>query len=201
MRQVDLVANAHHRVVVLGTSASGKTTLARALACHLDVPHVELDRLHHGPGWTRRTDFVERVASAADAEEWIADGNYAEVRSILWPRATAFVWLNYSLTFTLSRAVRRSFVRGWRRDEVFPGCRESLRASFLDLGGIPWWVLRTHRVHRATYPALLEERRNAGALVLEMHTQRQTDDMIAEVHAVFTRSNGVPLRARARSID
>ena len=40
---------------------SGKTSLARRLAAELNVPHVELDALHHGPNWDQKlrgTSFV-----------------------------------------------------------------------------------------------------------------------------------------------
>ena len=42
----------YRRVNVVGTSASGKTTFARALAERLGVRHVELDALHWQSGWT-----------------------------------------------------------------------------------------------------------------------------------------------------
>jgi adenylate kinase family enzyme len=37
------------RVVVVGSSCSGKTTFARSLAEIVGSPHVELDALHWGP--------------------------------------------------------------------------------------------------------------------------------------------------------
>ena len=37
------------RVMVVGTSCSGKTTLARGLSGALGVPHIELDALYWGP--------------------------------------------------------------------------------------------------------------------------------------------------------
>lgn len=38
------------RIVVKGSSGSGKSTVADELARRLGVPHIELDALHHGPG-------------------------------------------------------------------------------------------------------------------------------------------------------
>jgi adenylate kinase family enzyme len=45
---------------VAGTSSSGKTTLARALAEKLDYAHIELDALHWGRGGSRGRAFVTR---------------------------------------------------------------------------------------------------------------------------------------------
>ncbi|NPC99119.1 shikimate kinase [Nocardioides sp. zg-DK7169] len=49
------------RVLLAGRSGSGKTTLGRRLAEVLAIPHVELDALHHGPGWTPRPEFLDDV--------------------------------------------------------------------------------------------------------------------------------------------
>ena len=39
------------RINVVGTSCSGKTTLARAIAGRLGLPYTELDALFWGPRW------------------------------------------------------------------------------------------------------------------------------------------------------
>ena len=64
------------RVVVVGTSCSGKTTLARRLAGILGTPHVELDSLHWGPEWTPHADFPSRVLEAVEQPRWVIEGNY-----------------------------------------------------------------------------------------------------------------------------
>jgi len=99
------------RIVVVGTTGSGKTTLAGELARRLEVPHVELDALHWEPGWTEApTDlFRERVTHALSGEAWVADGNYSAVRDIVWSRADTIVWLDYSLPTMLYRLARRTF--------------------------------------------------------------------------------------------
>jgi len=44
------------RINVVGTSGSGKTTVARRAAEALGVPFVELDALHWEPGWQEAPD-------------------------------------------------------------------------------------------------------------------------------------------------
>ena len=48
------------RVIVIGTSGSGKTTMAKRLAERLAAPHIELDGLHWGPNWTEEPDELLR---------------------------------------------------------------------------------------------------------------------------------------------
>jgi len=72
------------RVSVVGTSGSGKSTLASQLADILGVPHLELDAVHHQPGWEPLpTDEFRRVVAArAAAGGWVIDGNYGRVRDL-----------------------------------------------------------------------------------------------------------------------
>ena len=79
----------HHRIVVVGTSGSGKTIFARQLAGILDYAHIELDALHWGPNWTAQPEFPELVRGAIIADNWVVDGNYRTVRDQVWARATA----------------------------------------------------------------------------------------------------------------
>ena len=65
------------RVVVVGTSGSGKTTFARALASRIGVPHVEFDAYRHGPNWTETPNdiFRQNLLEALSGPVWVADGN------------------------------------------------------------------------------------------------------------------------------
>src|SRR4051794_28329124 len=119
------------RVAVIGTSCSGKTTFARSLAAKLAVPHIELDALHWGPNWTPRDPDVFRasVDVATSQSHWVCDGNYRVVRDLVWSRATAIVWLNYSFPTVFRRAITRTAVRCVRRTPLYAGNQESLRGA------------------------------------------------------------------------
>ena len=65
------------RLVVIGTSGAGKTTVAKRIASILDVPHIEFDAYRYGPNWTKTPDDVvrDRLSESLRAEAWVADGN------------------------------------------------------------------------------------------------------------------------------
>ena len=72
------------RVVIIGSSCSGKTTMARRLADILQTPHIEQDAIHWLPDWQEREDdeFRELVGTAVAADRWVVDGNYNMVRDL-----------------------------------------------------------------------------------------------------------------------
>ncbi len=146
------------RVVVVGCSGSGKTTFARQLAQQLCVPHVELDALHWLPDWVPRPtdEFCALVAQAVSQERWVTDGNYRAVRGLVWSRATAVIWLNYTFPTVFGRVLRRTLRRTLTREVLYMGNRESLRRSFLSRDSILWWVITTFRRRRRQFWALFD---------------------------------------------
>jgi adenylate kinase family enzyme len=114
------------RIVVIGTSGAGKTTLARAVARRLDMPRIELDALNWQAWWRdlARHDpeaFAQNVAQAIQGDRWVADGNYRGVRDLLWRKATHLVWLDYERPVIMARVIGRSLLRVILRTELWPG--------------------------------------------------------------------------------
>ena len=139
------------RINVVGTSCSGKTTLARALEKRLDLPHVEFDVLFWDQDWTPvpRDVFRQRLTDALAADAWVADGGYESARDITWARTDTVVWLDYPMPLVLGRWARRTVRRLRTQEENWPGTgnRESLYNAFRP-GGLLWWILRTHHGRR-----------------------------------------------------
>lgn len=158
------------RVVVVGTSCSGKTTLARRLATILGTPHVELDALYWGPAWTLRPDFQQEVLAAAEQPRWVIDGNYSAVRDVIWRRGTVIVWLDYSFARVLSQALRRTARRIVTRERLYGGNRETIRNALFDREGIPWWVVRTHARRRRQFLDLFKRPEYGHATVIPLKT-------------------------------
>jgi adenylate kinase family enzyme len=126
----------------------------------LDVPHVELDSLFWGPRWTGSSGspeaaerFRKRVADATNGDTWVVDGNYSQVRDVLWPRADTIVWLDYPLALVFWRVLRRSVWRAFTGELLWGTNRESLR-GLLAKDSLLWWVLKTHARRRRTFAAL-----------------------------------------------
>jgi len=144
------------RVNVVGTSCSGKTTLALALAERLGVPCIELDELHWEPNWTEAPGEVmrNRVQAAISADAWVVDGNYSVVRDLVWARADTVVWLDLSLPTILARYAARTVRRVRAREELWSGNRERL-GNLLGRGSLLWWILSTYRRRRRDYRVLL----------------------------------------------
>src|SRR5215211_6534429 len=94
LRDADPLPRRPTRVLVAGTSGSGKTTLAGIVAGTLALPRIELDALHHGPGWTIRPAFEADVERFSSGPAWVTEFQYAAVRDLLLERADLLVWLD-----------------------------------------------------------------------------------------------------------
>ena len=169
------------RVVVVGTSCSGKTTLARQLSRALGSAHVELDAIHWKPGWQERpVDEVRQMASeAAAGERWVMDGNYSAVRDIVWGRATTVVWLNYPFRVVLWRCLCRTIRRAMTREELFSGNRERFRQSFLSRDSIILWAITSHRRVRQDYRRILDGGDFPHLRVIELRGPSEAGALVA----------------------
>jgi adenylate kinase family enzyme len=170
------------RVVVVGTSCCGKTTLARRLSRILASEHVELDSLYWGPEWTPRLDFIESVLAITQQPRWVIDGNYSAARDIIWRRSLAIVWLNYSFARVFSQALWRTTRRIITRERLYAGNRETVRNALFDRNGLPWWVIRTYGKRR-DLPELFRRPEYAHAAVIQLDRPVAAEAFFAEVSA------------------
>lgn len=143
------------RVIVIGTTGSGKTTFAKALAQRLGVPHGEQDAWNHEANWQAAPPerFRARVDAFTFGPAWVMDGNYSKARDIGWARADTLVWLDYPAWLVYGRIVRRTFLRVVTREELWNGNRETWRGA-LEADSPLRWFWKTHWRRRRETPLL-----------------------------------------------
>lgn len=168
------------RVAVVGTSCSGKSTLAERLAPVLALPRIELDEIHWGPGWNASPPDVFRsdVEAALAAPRWICAGNYSAVRDIVWRRATALVWIDLPFPVVFARALLRTLRRTLTRAPVCGDNREPW-LGFLDPEWIPYWVVRTWRRNRIVFRTLIDSGTFAALDVIELRSRVEVERFVA----------------------
>ena len=173
------------RVVVVGTSCSGKTTFARHLSELLQARHIELDAIHWKADWEPRAPAELRhlVEEAVSDERWIVDGNYGAVREVTWPRATAVAWLNYPFWLVFSRALWRTVRRVSTREELYSGNRESFRGAFLSRDSILLWIISSHWRHRRDYRRLRETEHYPELRFFEFRRPKEASIFLAQTRA------------------
>jgi adenylate kinase family enzyme len=180
------------RIVVVGASCSGKTTLSRQLAAILSAPHVELDAFYWNPRWTPTPadTLRQRVEQALSASRWVCDGNYSGLQDLVWKRATAVVWLNYSFPRVFGRAMGRTASRLWTGEGVCNGNRETLRLVLLSRNSIIWWVIRSYRGRQRWCREQFGSLDHAHLRLIELRHPRETAALVAEIRR-DTSSQGV----------
>ena len=169
------------RINVVGTSGSGKTTVARAIATRLGLPHIEMDALFWKPNWgeTPDSELFPRVDEKTNLPGWVLDGNYSRVRDIVWPKADTIVWLDYSFARVFSQLLWRTIHRAVTREPMWGGCRESFRISLFSRHSILVWCLRTYWKRRRNYPEILARPEHAHLRIIRLRNRRQTARWLA----------------------
>jgi adenylate kinase family enzyme len=171
------------RVSVVGTSCSGKTTLARKIAEANGIPYVELDAIYWCADWNPLPveEFRRAVEVQVAADEWVVDGNYSKVRDLIWSRATHLVWLNLLFPIVFWRAVSRTLSRVITQEELFAGNRETLRRAVFDRDSILWWVIRTHRRRARKYRELIDDHRYPDLAIHEVTNSAEAQAVLLDL--------------------
>ena len=176
------------RVIIIGPSCSGKSTLGRDLAARLGAAHVELDALFWEPNWQEpgAETFRQRVrdATAAGNGRWVVSGGYvSRLLDVIWPDATTIIWLDLPKRVTLPRIITRSW-RRWRTHELLWGTNYEVFWPQLKLwseDSLIGYTLRTQPKRSRELVALAASERFPGLRWVRLHSSADTDRWLASV--------------------
>ncbi|KAA3647831.1 MAG: adenylate kinase [Chloroflexi bacterium] len=171
------------RIHVVGTTGSGKTTLAKDLSAKLDYPHVELDTLWWDPNWTNPSNevFHQRVAQATSSDAWVVDGNYSRVRDIVWGQAETIIWLDFPLWLILFRLLQRTMRRLVTKEEIWNGNRENFSNAFLSKESLFVWAIQTYRRRKQQYLQLLAEPKHSHLQQHRLTSPSEVQEFVSSI--------------------
>jgi len=122
------------RILIVGNSGGGKSTLARLLGKKLSLPVIHLDVIFWKPGWVEIGDdlFRVEVERALQGPAWICDGNFAGTWDLRMSLADTIIWLDQPRLLCLLRAVMRVLTYSGRRTrpDMAEGCHEKFDPKF-----------------------------------------------------------------------
>ena len=183
------------RVIVVGSSCSGKSTLGERLASLLGVPFVELDALYWKPNWVGTDDdeFKEKIRAATAGDGWVVAGGYtARTVPILWPRVETIVWLDLPLRVSTWRIIKRSWRRS-RSNELLWGTNYEKfwpQWKLWDDESLLTFTWKNHRGKRERYEAAMTDPQWAHIRWVRLRSQRELDAWLRTVEAERQRSGG-----------
>jgi 2-beta-glucuronyltransferase len=168
------------RIFVLGCPGSGKTTFARAVAQHLGIPAVHLDRLWWKPGWVPVgiPAFRRSLNEIAQSDRWVMDGHKGAAFDICLPRADAIIVLEQPRLVCLWRALTRTLnYLGRSRPDIGPGCPERFDTGFFRY----IWNFRTQTAPAAE---LAIGRFGRNATLIRLRSDAEIERFVASLRSV-----------------
>lgn len=86
------------RILVLGSSGSGKTYFSKKLAQKLGYKNYHLDDIFWGRNWQPINEdlFLQKLSTILNYDSWIIDGNYLRYLPIRVSYADTVIFIGYT---------------------------------------------------------------------------------------------------------
>ena len=174
---VKVVSNAE-RILVVGCSGGGKTTLALNLAEKFDLEYQSIDRdVRWLPNWQirDRREQLEILSGLVLRNRWVMDGSNPSTFDIRVPRTDLIVWVRMPRRVALFSLLRRVLSNyGKVRIAMAKGCPEPIPdwdfLSYIwnfERDSAPRFIEKIDK-HGPQVPILLIKSRSDGAQLLEL---------------------------------
>jgi adenylate kinase family enzyme len=138
------------RIIVYGVTGSGKSTLAPQIAERTGLPLHSVDDLMWLPGWVEVAPDEQRrlITAICAGDRWVIDSAYGKWVDVPLARADLVVGLDYPRWLSLTRLMRRTFLRATFKPRVCNGNTETWR-QVLSRDSIISWHFRSFERKRS----------------------------------------------------
>lgn len=172
------------RIIVVGVTSSGKSTLAKKLSDILGHSYIQLDELFWKPNWTQSSDeeFFAKIQNEVKKEFWILDGNYFRSNHLTWPLADTVIWIDLPFYQTLFQNIWRSVKRAIIRNEIWKatGNKESFSRMF-SKDSIIRWLLKTYEPQKKRNEQIIKEGKYPNIKFYRLKSRKQVNDFYKNV--------------------
>jgi len=125
-----------NRVMVIGCSGGGKSTLSLRLAARFNLTYLSIDRdILWLPGWVERDKAIQRalIVEKIAGGRWVLDGTNPSTFDVRLPRTDIVIWVRMPRLVCLWGVTTRWLKWiGRTRPDMAPGCPEKLDWEFLN---------------------------------------------------------------------
>lgn len=172
------------KIIIIGTTGSGKSTLGKALSKKLGYKYIQLDQLFWKPNWGETPDdeFFEKIKTEVAGETWVLDGNYTRSNHLTWPQADTIIWLNMPFYLNLYQNISRSVKRAYNQEEIWPntGNRESFSRMF-SKDSIVLWLLKTYWKNIKKIEARISDPQYSHLKFIRLKSRKDVRDFLATI--------------------
>lgn len=173
------------RINVVGNSASGKSTFARALAVRLDVDYIEMDALFWKPNWGESTDaeFLQSIEQRTLGKSgWVLDGNYTRTIPTKWQEVEQVIWIDTSFGRNLYQSIYRALNRCMSKKELWLGTGNvETWGKLFTKDSIVWWMIKNHRRNRGRYLRMMADPAYSHIEFVRLRSSSEIDDYLDQI--------------------
>ena len=159
------------KVIVIGCPGSGKSTFARGLKEATGLPLYHLDMMYWNSDRTtvERAEFISRLRSVLNEDEWIIDGNYASTLEMRLMECDTVFFLDHPTEVCLEGIEKR---RGQPRSDM-PWTETDTDEEFVS------FVRKYNSESRPEVLSLLEKYSDKNAVIF--HTRQEADAFLTDM--------------------
>ncbi len=168
------------RIVIIGISGTGKSTLGCRLAEMTGLTLHHMDAIIWGPGWIEATEehICGALARIAVTENWIVEGWIDVYSTGVLQQSDVVLYLDYPGWLAACGGVQRWWHKGKKRPEMPEGCTERFDLRFLQT-----MLLRKERPHIETILAKMPQLN-----IIRVRSRRETERAFSELVLKVNRS-------------